>query len=61
MPIPLLQLQKKSVSGRQAEGWVTELSSPGIVGSRAGLPAFQLPMLAKSDALPKGDLLDMFV
>ena len=25
------------------------------------LPAFQLPMFAKCDALPKGDLLDMFV
>ena len=25
-----------------------------------GLPAFQLPMFAKCDALPKGDLLDMF-
>ena len=34
MPIPLLPLQKKSVSGRQAEGWVMELSSPGIVGKR---------------------------
>ena len=26
-----------------------------------GLPAFQLQMFAKCDALPKGDLLDMFV
>ena len=26
-----------------------------------GRPAFQLPMFAKCDALPKGDLLDMFV
>ena len=25
------------------------------------LPAFQLPMFAKCDALPKGDVLDMFV
>ena len=40
MPIPLLPLQKKSVSGRQAEGWVMELSSPGIVGSGAGLQPF---------------------
>ena len=27
----------------------------------AGLPAFQLPMFAKCDALPNGDVLDMFV
>ena len=26
-----------------------------------GRPAFQLPMFAKCDALPKGDLFDMFV
>ena len=26
-----------------------------------GLPAFQLPMFAKCEALPKGDLFDMFV
>ena len=26
-----------------------------------GRPAFQLPMFAKGDALPKGDLFDMFV
>ena len=30
-------------------------------GLEAGLPAFQLPMLAKCDALPKGDSCDMFV
>ena len=30
-------------------------------GLEVGLPAFQLPMFAKCDALPKGDLLDMFV
>ena len=29
-------------------------------GLEVGLPAFQLPMFAKGDALPKGDLLDMF-
>ena len=26
-----------------------------------GRPAFQLPMFAKCDALPKGDLFDIFV
>ena len=26
-----------------------------------GLPAFQLPMFAKCDALPRGDLSDMLV
>ena len=30
-------------------------------GLEAGLRAFQLPMLAKCDALPKRDLCDMFV
>ena len=30
-------------------------------GLEVGLPAIQLPMCAKCDALPKGDLLDMFV
>ena len=30
-------------------------------GLEVGLPAFQLPMFSKCDALPKGDLLDMFV
>ena len=30
-------------------------------GLEVGLPAFQLPMFAKCDALPKGDLLEMFV
>ena len=30
-------------------------------GLEVGLPAFQLPMFAKCDALPKGDLFDMFV
>ena len=30
-------------------------------GLEVWLPAFQLPMFAKCDALPKGDLLDMFV
>ena len=30
-------------------------------GLEVGLPAFQLPMLPKCDALPKGDLFDMFV
>ena len=31
----------------------------GDNGLAVGLPAFQLPMFAKCDALPKGDLLDM--
>ena len=30
-------------------------------GLEVGLPAFQLPVFAKYDALPKRDLLDMFV
>ena len=30
-------------------------------GLEVGLPVFQLPMFPKCDALPKGDLLDMFV
>ena len=30
-------------------------------GLEVGLPAFQVPVFAKCDALPKGDLLDMFV
>ena len=30
-------------------------------GLEVGLPAFQLPMFAKCDTLPKGDLFDMFV
>ena len=30
-------------------------------GLEVGLPAFQLPMFSKCDALPKGDLFDMFV
>ena len=32
-----------------------------IRGLEVGLPAFQMPMFAKCEALPKGDLLDMFV
>ena len=32
-----------------------------LCGLEAGLPAFQLPTFSKCDALPKGDLLDMFV
>ena len=32
-----------------------------LCGLKAGRPAFQLPMFAKCDALPKGDVLDMFV
>ena len=32
-----------------------------IRGLEVGLPAFQLPMFSKCDALPKGDLFDMFV
>ena len=30
-------------------------------GLEVGLPAFQLPMFAKCDALPRGDLFDMLV
>ena len=30
-------------------------------GLEAGLPAFQLPMFSKCDALPKGDLCDMLI
>ena len=32
-----------------------------IRGLEVGLPAFQLPMFSKCDAMTKGDLLDMFV
>ena len=70
----------------ETEGLVTELWSPRFVamsqlcfvtaanqwfncrdwafslrGLEAGRPAFQLPMFPKCDALPKGDLLGMFV
>ena len=36
-------------------------SSFSLRGLEAGLPAFQLPMFAKCEALPKGDLFDTFV
>ena len=32
-----------------------------LCGLEVGLPAFQLTMFAKCEALPKGDLFDMFV
>ena len=35
--------------------------SRSVCGLEVGLPAFQLPMFAKCDALPKGDFVDMFV
>ena len=38
--------------------WDWAFSNSGL---EVGLPAFQLPMFAKCDALSKGDLLDMFV
>ena len=37
------------------------LASFSNSGLEVGLPAFQLPMFAKCDALPKRDLFDMFV
>ena len=40
---------------------VVEIELLAIVGWKWGLPAFQLPLFAKYDSLPKGDLLDMFV
>ena len=89
MPIPSLQLQKKNVLCREAEGLVTELWSQELSQYSDSalscamrllqkvnncrdrdfssseldvwLPAFKLPMFANCDALPKGDLLDMFV
>ena len=36
-------------------------SSLSLRGLEARLPAFQLPMFAKCEALPKGDLFDMLV
>ena len=99
-----VRLCKKPVSCREAKGLVTELSSPRFVtyntvivskiwitgywlcsqlrhvtaanqwpmnncqdwafsnnGLEVGLPAFQLPLFAKCDALPKRGLCDMFV
>ena len=40
MPIPLLQLQKKSVSGRQAEGWVTECHLQELLEAGLGCQPF---------------------
>ena len=66
--------EKRPVSCREAKGLVTEFWSPRFVtiqysdceafslhGLEVGLPAFQLPMFPKCDAVPKEDLLDMFV
>ena len=53
-PIPLLHLQEKPVLCKElnnCQDWAFSNS-----GLEAGLPAFQLPMLAKCYALPKGDL-----
>ena len=53
-PIPLLQLQEKPVLCKElnnCQDWAFSNS-----GLEAGLPAFQLPMLAKCYALPKRDL-----
>ena len=36
------------------------LATFSLCGLEAGLPAFQLPMFAKCDALPQGDFFDMF-
>ena len=48
---------RKTSSGRSVlEFWAFSNS-----GLEVRLPAFQLPMFSKCDALPKGDLLDMFV
>ena len=40
---------------------LVEIELLATVGWKRGLPAFQLPMFAKCEALPKGDLLDMLV
>ena len=54
-PIPSLQLQKKVLSHAEKQSvWSRS-------GLEAGLPAFQLPMFAKCEALQKRDMLDMFV
>ena len=59
MPIPLLQLQEKHVLCKElnnCQDWAFSNS-----GLEVGLPAFQLPMFAKGDALLKGVISDMFV
>ena len=86
MPIPSLQLKKKSSLVQRSRGlghrvrYVTVTPRPLVVAScqvprsneqlsrfsfwpglETGLPAFQLPMFSECDALPKGDLWDMFV
>ena len=44
-----------------ANQWtIVEIELLANSGLEAGLPAFQLPIFAKRDGLPKGDLLDMF-
>ena len=67
MPIPSLHLQKNEpVPCREAKRLVKQLMNScrdwafSNSGLEVGLPAFQLPVFAKYDALPKGDLLDMF-
>ena len=57
MPIPSLQLQEKTCLMQRSIGWVTEMNSCrdwafSICGLETGLPAFQLPMFAKCDAVP---------
>ena len=74
MPFSLLQLQKKTRLMQRSRMFghgvvvfkicynaVMVLLSDCCNGLEVGLPAIQLPMCAKCDALPKGDLLDMFV
>ena len=90
MPIPSLQLQKKTCFTQRSRGFgrgvvvfkicyntVTVLSvvlsdccKPmsncrdwvfSNSGLAMGLPAFQLPMYAKCEVLPKRDMFDMFV
>ena len=90
MPIPSLQLQKKTCLMQRSTAFghavvVSKICCNTVIvlsvvvwdcckptnncrdwafsnsGLEVGLPAFQLPMFAKCDALPKGDLLDMFV
>ena len=90
MPIPSVQLQKKTCLMQRSRGFdhgavVSKICYNAVIvlsvvlcecckptnncrdwafsnsGLEMGLLAFQLPMFAKCDALPKGDLLDMFV
>ena len=90
MPIPSVQLQKKTCLMQLSRGFghgvvVSKICYNTVIvlsvvlrdcckptntcqdwafsnsGLEMGLPAFQLPMFAKCDALPKRDLLDMFV